>query len=148
MGPLVLFPFVLIAGALQSVGNSMNAQLNRSLVNPFLASVISFVLIVAVFVLVLGVFHRPLPTGAQVAAMPWWAPLGGIVGSVAVFAGLLLTARIGSGPFNGLVITANILMSLAIDNFGLFNQQIHPLNIFRVLGGALMLGGIALIAVF
>ena len=63
-------------------------------------------------------------------------------------AGLLFVNKIGAGAFGGLTITANILMSLAVDHFGLFGIEQHSLNIWRVVGGALMVGGIALIAVF
>lgn len=56
--------------------------------------------------------------------------------------------KIGAGPFAGLTITANILMSLAIDNFGLFGIEQHSLNIWRILGAAMMTGGIVLIALF
>ena len=48
--------------------------------------------------------------------MPWWAPLGGLIGAVAVITGLLFVDKIGAGPFGGLTITANILMSLAVDH--------------------------------
>lgn len=37
-------------------------------------------------------------------------------------------------------------MSLAIDHFGLFGVEQHALGLGRMLGGALMVGGIALIA--
>jgi transporter family-2 protein len=80
--------------------------------------------------------------------MPWWAPLGGIIGAFAVVTGLLFVDRVGAGPFAGLTITANILMSLAIDHFGWFGIEQHSLNIWRILGGALMTGGILLIAMF
>jgi transporter family-2 protein len=39
-------------------------------------------------------------------------------------------------------------MSLAIDRFGWFGMDVHPLNSWRILGAALMVGGIALIAKF
>lgn len=75
-------------------------------------------------------------------------PLGGLVGAFAVVAGLLFVNKVGAGPFAGLTITANLLMSLAVDQFGLFGMQVHPLNLWRILGGALMVGGIVLIASF
>ena len=62
--------------------------------------------------------------------------------------GLLFVDKIGAGPFAGLTITANILMSLAVDHFGLFGIQQHSLTLWRALGGALMVGGIALVAMF
>ena len=143
-----LYPFILFAGVLQAAGNSMNGQLNKSMNNPWLAATVSFGLIVFVFAALFAIMPRPLPTEQGIAEMPWWAPVGGLTGAVAVFAGLLFVNRIGAGPFNGLLITANILFSLAIDNFGLLNMEVHALNVWRVLGGALMVAGIALIAVF
>ena len=143
-----LYPFILFAGVLQAAGNSMNGQLNKSMNNPWLAATISFGLIVFVFAALFAIIPRPLPTAQGVADMPWWAPVGGLAGAVAVFAGLLFVNRIGAGPFNGLLITANILFSLAIDHFGLLNMDVHALNVWRVLGGVLMVSGIALIAIF
>lgn len=63
-------------------------------------------------------------------------------------AGLLFVNKIGAGAFGGLTITANILMSLAIDHFGWFGIEQHGINLWRVLGGVLMVAGIALIAMF
>jgi transporter family-2 protein len=80
--------------------------------------------------------------------MPWWAPLGGLVGAFAVVAGLLFVGKVGAGAFAGLTITANILMSLVIDKFGMFGMETHGLSAGRMAGAALMVAGIALIAYF
>jgi len=72
----------------------------------------------------------------------------GFAGAFAVIAGLLFVDKIGAGPFAGLAITANILMSLVIDRFRLLGIQQHSLNIWRIPGGALMTAGIVPIAVF
>jgi transporter family-2 protein len=143
-----LYPIILIAGALQAWGPPMNGALRNALTNPWLASLVSFLPIVAVLACLLMCMPRPLPTVAGVSAMPWWAPLGGLVGAFAVIAGLLFVNKVGAGPFAGLTITANILMSLVIDQFGWFGMDVHPLNGWRMLGGALMVAGIALIAKF
>ena len=143
-----LYPAILLAGVLQAAGNSMNGQLNRSMSNPWLAATISFALVVFVFAALFAIIPRPLPSQANLAAMPWWAPLGGVTGAVAVFAGLLFVQKIGAGPFNGLTITANLVFSLAIDHFGLLNMPVHAINGWRALGAALMIAGVTLIAVF
>jgi bacterial/archaeal transporter family-2 protein len=72
----------------------------------------------------------------------------GLIGAFAVVAGLLFVGKVGAGSFAGLTITANILMSLVIDRFGLFGMNIHPLGFWRVVGAGLMVGGIALISLF
>ena len=148
MNPVLLYPFILFAGVLQAAGNSMNARLRACLVNPWLAATVSFSLIVFVFVTLFLVMPVPLPSLAQLAKMPWWAPLGGIAGAVAVFGGLAFVDKVGAGPFNGLLITANILTSLAVDNFGWFRMQAHTQSLTHLIGGALMVGGIVLIAKF
>lgn len=142
----MLFPLIIFAGALQALGVSMNAQLRTSLANPWLASIVSFALIVPWFVLAFAISPNPLPTIEQITSMPWWAPLGGIAGAVAVFMGLVFVTKIGAGTFNGILITANLITSLLIDHMGWLNMPTRPLNIWRILGGVLMAAGIALIS--
>jgi transporter family-2 protein len=126
----------------------MNGALGTSLGNSWRASIVSFVPIVALLLVLWLCQPNPMPSGKGIAAMPWWAPLGGLEGAFAVIMGLLFVDKVGAGPFAGLTITANILMSLLIDQFGLFGIQQHSLNGWRVLGGALMTGAIVLIARF
>lgn len=146
-GPL-FYPFVLAAGALQAFGVAMNAALRGALVNPWLAATVSFLPIVFVFLAMLAIRPTPLPTRNDIARMPWWAPLGGIAGAVAVFGGLLFVDKVGAGAFNGLLITANLLTSLAIDHFGWLGMTPHRAGPGRLTGAALMVAGIVLIAAF
>jgi transporter family-2 protein len=143
-----LYPIILVAGALQAWGPPMNNALRNSLENPWLASLISFLPIVALLGCILMCLPHPLPSEKGLAGMPWWAPLGGLVGAFAVIAGLLFVGKVGAGAFAGLTITANILMSLAVDRFGMFGMQAHELTTGRMAGAALMVAGIALISKF
>lgn len=143
-----LYPIILVAGVLQAWGPPMNGALRQSLANPWLASVVSFMPIVAFLLVVWFCLPRPMPTAEGIAGMPWWAPLGGLVGALAVVCGLLFVDKVGAGAFAGLTITANILMSLAIDQFGLFGMERHAMNTGRSIGAALMVSGIVLISKF
>ena len=127
-----LYPIILIAGALQAWGPPMNHTLRVSLENPWLASLVSFLPIVALLACLIMCLPHPLPTAEGLAAMPWWAPLGGVIGAFAVIAGLLFVGAVGAGAFAGLTITANILMSLAIDRFGMFGMPVHELSAGRI----------------
>ncbi|MGA2292747.1 DMT family transporter [Bradyrhizobium sp.] len=148
IGAVWLYPIILIAGALQAWGPPMNNALRGSLENPWLASLISFLPIVALLACVLLCLPHPLPSSRGIAEMPWWAPLGGLVGAFAVIAGLLFVGQVGAGAFAGLTITANILMSLAIDRYGWFGMAVHDLSLGRIAGAALMVAGITLISKF
>ncbi len=146
MNATLLYPFIILAGALQSLGNSMNAQLRGKLVNPWLAATVSFLPIVFVFATMFLILPTPLPGLDTLGAMPWYAPLGGVAGAVAVFGGLAFVDKVGAGPFNGLTITGNILTSLALDAFGLFGLHGSGFKLLPCIGGLLMVGGIVLIA--
>jgi len=126
----------------------MNNALKQALINPWLGSMVSFLPIVAMLGVVWMCLPRPMPTAESLSHMPWWAPLGGLVGAFAVVAGLVYVGKVGAGAFAGLTITANILMSLVIDKFGLFGMQTHALSAGRMVGAALMVAGIALISRF
>lgn len=148
MGLIWLYPVIVIAGMLQALGPPMNGQLRQSLVNPWLATLVSFGLVLALFIIVAAIFPRPLPTAQGLAAMPWWAPLGGIIGGFAVVTGLLFVDRVGAGPFAAMTVSANLIMSVIIDQFGLVNMPVHALSPVRAVGTALLIGGVALITLF
>jgi bacterial/archaeal transporter family-2 protein len=142
----LLYPFILVAGALQAIGNAMNAQLRGRLVNPWLAATVSFLPIVFVFTTLFLTMPTPLPSLESLGKMPWYAPLGGLAGAVAVFGGLAFIDKVGAGPFNGLTLTANILTSLAMDALGLFGLQAAGFKPMPWLGGLLMAVGVTFIA--
>ena len=143
-----LYPIIVIGGILQAWGPPMNGALRGGLTNPWLASVVSFLPIVFFLAVVWLCLPRPMPTADGIGHMPWWAPLGGLAGAVAVIAGLLFVDKVGAGLYAGLTISANIIMSLAIDQFGLFGMPVHHLNLGRIIGGLLLVAGVALVALF
>lgn len=143
-----LYPIIIIAGALQAWGPPMNNALRNAMTNPWLASVVSFLPVVALLAVLLMCLPHPLPTEKGLAEMPWWAPLGGLIGAVAVITGLLFVGTVGAGTFAGLTITANIIMSLIIDKYGMFGMTVHDLTPGRIGGAVLMVAGISLISRF
>jgi transporter family-2 protein len=143
-----IYPFIILGGILQTCGAAMNAQLNTSLSYRWLASTVSFGLITAFFTSVFAIFPTPLPSLEGLSAMPGWAPLGGLVGAVQVYAGLTLVNKAGAGPFVGFTVTAALIASLLVDHFGFLHMPVHAINPRRILGAALMVGGVALIGEF
>ncbi len=143
-----IVPFIVLGGALQTCGAAMNGQLFKHLINPWLASAVSFALITIFFIAVFMILPRPLPTTKDIASMPWWAVIGGLVGAVQVYAGLTLVNRVGAGAFIGITVTSALVMSLVIDHFGWLRVDPHPITPWRALGGVLMICGVALITRF
>jgi transporter family-2 protein len=143
-----IIPFIILGGALQSAGAAMNGQLKSALVNPYLASSISFALITFFFTALFFIMPSPLPTAATLAGMPWWAPIGGLVGALQVYMGLTQVNKVGAGLFMGITVTSALIASLAIDHFGLLRMDVHPMSWPRALGAALLVGGVMLISKF
>jgi bacterial/archaeal transporter family-2 protein len=143
-----IVPFIVLGGALQTCGAAMNGQLYKHLINPWLASATSFAVITVFFVAAFLLVPKPLPTARDVASMPWWAVIGGLVGAVQVYAGLTLVNRVGAGTFMGITVTSALIMSLVIDHFGWLRLDPHPITLLRAVGGVLMVCGVLLIAKF
>ena len=140
-----IIPFIILGGALQTCGAAMNGQLNKSLVNPFLASAVSFLIITFFFIVLFFAMPHPLPPMQNVREMPWWAVFGGLVGAVQVFAGLSFVQKVGTGNFMALTVSAALISSLVVDHFGWFRMEVHAVNLTRLAGAVLLLGGVVLI---
>jgi bacterial/archaeal transporter family-2 protein len=148
LGGKLLYPFIIVAGALMAIGVVWNAQLRGALQNPWLAATVSFLPVVFVFALIFLLRPSPLPGRDDISGVRWWMPLAGITGAVAVFAGLLFVDKVGAGAFNGLLITANLLTSVALDHFGWLGMKQVRAGTPRLMGAAIMVAGIVLISVF
>ena len=145
---LSIYLFVIVGGVLQAMGSVMNAQLYKSLQNPWLASLTSFSLIVAFFFGAFCILHDPLPTLEDFRRMPWWAPLAGLTGAVAVYAGLAFIGTIGAGTYTALNVNAAIIASIVIDHFGWLNANVHTCSPLRLLGALLLVAGVTLVSKF
>lgn len=140
-----MIPFIILGGALQTCGAAMNGQLNKSMVNPYLASAVSFLIITFFFLALFFAMPHPLPSLQDLKQMPWWAAFGGLVGAVQVFAGLTLVSRVGAGPFMAITVSSALIASLVVDHFGWFRMDVHPVNITKLGGLVLLIGGVFLI---
>ncbi len=137
-----------LAGVLNPVQSGANAQLGKVTANPFAAVMISLSISLA-FTLAVGLFGRaPAPAFSQLARAPWWAWAGGFLGAVFLASQPLAAPRLGAAVYIGITVTACLIASIAVDHFGLLGFQQHAAGVGRVLGAALMIAGVALIARF
>lgn len=136
--------FSLLAGAANPLQSAANAQLNRQLGQPFLAAVTVYATGL-LGTLLLAVLVRQPAVAAHPAAVSWWAWLGGAISIFSTVAGLLLVHRLGSGMFTGLSITASLIVSILLDNYGLMGLRHHPASFTRILGGVLLVVGVWLV---
>jgi len=62
-----------------------------------------------------------------------------------VLAMVNVSQKAGAGTFMGISVTASILTSIAMDNYGWLGFQQHTASVPRLIGAGLMIGGLVLI---
>ena len=144
---ILLALYVIALGALTSVETGANAKLATTLGGPLWPGVLFSAITVALFAVGAFALGGPFPVG-QLGAAPWWAWIGGLVSAGYILAMLTAPQVMGAGLFTGLSVTAAIVASVALDHFGLVGFPVHPAGAFRLLGAALMVAGITLVAIF
>lgn len=144
-----LYGFALLAGALNSVQAGANASLNKSLEQPFSAALIITLVSLSTILVTGGVSGQlAWPGSAKLTSLPWWAWIGGLLGATYVMSQLLVAQKVGAAIYVALTVTASVLASLVLDHFGWLGFEQHAAGLGRLLGGALMVAGVALIAMF
>ncbi len=99
--------------------------------------------------LIIQLFAREgWPTLGKLVRTPWWAWMGGVLSIGSTMASAVFAQRLGSGVFTGVSVTASLVMSVLLDNFGLVGFKVHPVSPLRILGCGLMIGGLWLAAKF
>lgn len=142
----LLLGFAAAAGALNAVQAGCNSTLGKS-IGPMPAAVTIGVVAVATY-LVVGAASGQLawPGLDKAAGAPWWAWVGGVLGAAFVLSQLFVAAQVGSGVYIALTVTAAVVMSLVLDNYGLLGFEVHPAGWGRIAGALFMFAGLGLIA--
>ncbi|GJD35350.1 DMT family transporter [Methylobacterium aerolatum] len=146
---LYLYGLTIAAGLANAIQPGQNATLAKSLTLPITAGLIT--LLVSTTVLLVGGLATgklEVPTVQQVAAVPWWAWLGGFLSALVILAQLFASPAIGAASFLGIIVTVGVLASIVLDHYGWVGFQEHPASAWRILGAVLMIGGVALVALF
>jgi len=134
---------LLVGGAL-TVQVGMNATLARAIGSPVWASAVSFVIGLLALVGFATVTGSRAST-ATLGQMPAWAWMGGLLGAVYVASVTVLGPRLGGMTMVALVIAGQLLLALAVDQFGILGYPQIAVTPTRLLGAALLLTGALLV---
>mgnify|MGYP000990070973 FL=1 len=141
---LLVFLTLLLAGAATALQGPTNARLVTAVGSPLNAAFVSF----AVGTVALGLLALALQTRPDVGAMkalPWWAWMGGLYGCAFVVSAAWGVPRLGVATTITVMIAGQLLLSLALDHFGALGVEKQPLSLGRIVGVALVIGGVVLV---
>ncbi len=143
---LLFLMIAFVAGATSSVQVVVNAQLRSYLVHPMQATFVSFVVGTLISSVYCAIIRSPLPSLADVSRAPWWAWIGGILGTLFIWTSIVASPRIGVAALFCAVVAGQMIMSLLIDHYGLMNANTFPLSPQRILGALIVVAGAVVMA--
>ena len=143
----LLIGLAALAGLSNPIQSAANAGLNKSLGQLVAVALAIYGIALVALLLVspfFGLSLRDLP--ARAAGAPWWAWVGGLCNLLFVIAGALATKQVGSAVFTVTVTSCAIVLSVVLDQFGLLGLEHHSISVLRLVGAAMAIGGVALVA--
>lgn len=77
--------------------------------------------------------------------IPWWTWSGGLFGALFIGLAILLVPKLGAATFFALLVTGQMLASVLFDQVGLLGLAQRPVDLPRLFGVALLIGGVVMI---
>jgi len=139
-------PLAMFAGALITLQTGANSRLKEALGHPMPAVIVNYILGIVSIVCYTVAIRAPVPSLERAAGAPWWAWIGGIFGAVYGVTAVILARPLGAATLTALVVTGQLVSSVALDHFGWIGFEIHAASWGRIAGCALMIVGLMLIA--
>ena len=133
------------AGISVATQQVLNGNLRTALNSPAWAGFVSYLGGLLTMAVLLVVAREPVPSWKLVTATPWWAWSGGILDGVFMMLMILLLPSLGAATLLALVVAGQMLAGVTMDHFGLFGLAQHPVSPARLIGIALVIGGVLLI---
>ena len=146
MNSVILYIVLAIAaGFCLPTQAGINSRLNLWTQSPILAAAISFAVgTLALFTYVI-ILRVPLPSMSGLKQYPWWIWSGGFLGAFLVASTIILAPRLGAVSMLALIVSGQMFASVVLDHYGLIGYTVHPINVGRVCGVLLLVGGVVLI---
>jgi transporter family-2 protein len=142
---IVYLLLALLAGAMLPVQTGVNVQLRGLIGHPITAALVSF-LVGSVGLAVAAVAARaPLTLVGAWTRSEWWHWSGGLLGAVYIVGTIVLAPRLGAATLVAALVAGQMIMSLVIDQYGWVGFAEHPISPLRLLGAALVVGGVVLV---
>ena len=137
----------LAAGCFLPIQAGLNTRLGRETGNAVYAALVSFAVgAIALIIYIIVTRQQGSFTGAKAAPLVDW--MGGIIGAFYVTVTILAFPKIGPALMFGLVVAGQMIMSLVLDHTNTLVTEQHSFNIYRLLGIALIIGGVVILRKF
>lgn len=138
----LLIPLIFLAGVAIPLEAAVNARLREAVQSPILGGLLSFLVGTIATLLLLATGWLGRGQLSQTASAPWWVWIGGLLGVFIVVMSLASLPKVGAAVLIAVTVFGQILMSLAMDNFGWFGTPRIPINAWRIAGAIFVFVGV------
>ena len=135
----------LVAGISVVIQQVLNANLRVELNSAVWSGFMSYLVGVLCMVALAMMLREPLPAAAAIARIPWWAWSGGLFGAVFIGLSILVAHQLGAAALIALLVTGQMIASIVIDHFGWLGLTQKTVDLPRLIGVGLLIGGVILI---
>lgn len=135
----------MLAGVSVVIQQVLNANLRSELNSAVWSGFMSYFLGLLCMVLLAVMLREPIPSTAVLARIPLWAWTGGIFGAVFIGLAILVAHQLGAAALIALLVTGQMIAAIVLDHFGWLGLPQRPIDIARVIGVGLLIGGVLLI---
>lgn len=137
------------AGALFAIEAAINGHVGVVLHSPLQATFLTFIISTfLLFILVISRKNLDHLSLIKTRHTPWWAFLGGVLGSISIFLNTWLIPILGNGTAIVLGILGQIILSLLIDSFGWLGSSKRPIELSQILGLIVLIVGATMVEIF
>ena len=148
---ILFYALALLAGVSNPLQSAANAALNKGIGQPLATGLVVYAVAVAGLLVCAGIAAA---TGTSFAGLgklgrlPWWVFVGGLCQLTFTLAAAASTQKIGSAGFTVTVLVVAVVLSIALDKYGLMGLPIRDATWPRLLGAALAIAGVTLVSAF
>ena len=139
---LKFFIWALIAGSFIPLVGVLNGRAGKALGDPLFACILVFGVGMVLAIVITLLAGRGMPLAGSYGQLQPIEYLAGFVVTFYVLSATILAGKIGVANFILMAVTGQIISSLAIDHFGLFDAPIRPINFLQLAGATMLLIGL------
>lgn len=144
-----LLLLAIFVGAMLPIQASLNAKMAKFAASPVIAALLSF--LTGTIVLILYTLFTESNISAKLLSAryaPAYVWLPGLLGAFYVAGSISLLPRLGVALTFSLIIAGQMLVTIVVDHYGLLGVPLKTINLPRVIGILLIIGGVILIRKF
>ena len=141
-----LMAIALLAGLALTVQVGLNGIVRSTLGGAGMAALANNIVGTTALIAFVLATRATIPPRETWISQPAWVWTGGLLGAFFVAAGALVGPKIGAASWLAITVFGQLVASLIVGQFGWLGFPVQPISVARVVGAALLLGGVLLIA--